>query len=75
MHHGFACFAHSAENIAIVNESVAEDPKESIPRRSLGIRTVLRGILHLDLYLHPYKVQLMQQRNVVDTWNGYLNNR
>ena len=31
VHH---CFARFAENIAIVSESVAEDPKVSIPRRS-----------------------------------------
>ena len=28
-------FARSAENIAIVSESVADDPNESIPRRIL----------------------------------------
>ena len=61
VHH---CSVHSADNIADVSESVAEDPNISIPRRSqelrLSHRTLWR-ILHLDLYLHPYKVQLMQQ--------------
>ena len=33
----YHCFAHSAENIAIVHESVAEDPNVSIPRRSKEI--------------------------------------
>ena len=31
---GHLCFARSAENIAIVSESVAEDSNVSIPRRS-----------------------------------------
>ena len=57
-------FARSAENIAIVSESVAEDPNVSIPRRSqeLGLSYgTLWRILHLDLHLHPYNVQLRQQ--------------
>ena len=62
-------FARSAENIAIVSESVAEDPNVSIPRRSqeLGLSYgTLWRILHLDLYLHPYKVQLTQQLKPAD---------
>ena len=53
VHHRFAC---SAEIIAIVSESVVEDPNVSIPHRSqklgLSYRTLWR-ILHLDLHLHP----------------------
>ena len=63
------CFVRSAENIAIVSESVAEDPNVSIPRRSqeLGLSYgILWRILHLDLHLHPYKVQLRQQLKPVD---------
>lgn len=53
----------SVENIAAVSESVAEDPNSSIPRRAqqLGLSYgSLWRILHLDLHLHPYKVQLTQ---------------
>ena len=79
MHHRFA---RSAENVAFAGESVAEDPNVSIPRRTqeLGLSYgTLWRILHSDLHLHPYKTQLTQQLepidNVVDTWNGRLNNR
>ena len=74
MHHHFA---RSAENIAIVSESVAENPNVLIPLRSkelgLSYETFWR-ILHLDLNLHPNKVQLIRNNysqltihNVVDT--------
>ena len=52
-------FARSAENIAIVSKTVAEDPNVSIPRRpeKLGVSySTLWRILHFDLHLHPYKV-------------------
>ena len=48
-------FARSAENIAVLSESVAEDPNVSIPP--------LWPILHLDVHLYPNKVQLTQQQN------------
>ena len=79
MHHRLA---RSAENIAIVSETVAEHSNVSISRRSqeLGLSYhTLWSILHLDLHLHPYKVQLMQQlkqadhlkcRGYVDGWHG-----
>ena len=54
------CFASSAENIAIVSGSVAEDPNVSIPRcaqESELSNGTLWHILHLDLHLHQYKVQ------------------
>lgn len=54
----------SAENIAAVRESVHENPRQSIPRRSqeLGLsRMSTWRILHYDLHLHPYKVQLSQE--------------
>ena len=41
-------FARSAENIAVVSESIAEDRNVSIPSRS-------RRILPLDLYLQKIK--------------------
>ena len=57
-------FDRSTENIAIVSESVVGHPYVSIPRRSheLGLSYgTLWHILHLDLHLHSYKVQLTQQ--------------
>ena len=62
-------FTRSAENIAIVCESIAEDPNVAISRRSqeLGLSYgTLWSILHLDLHLHPYKIQLMQQLKPAD---------
>ena len=52
-------FARSTENIAIISESVAEDPNVSIPPRSQELRLycgTLWRISHLALHLHPYKV-------------------
>ena len=58
MHHRFA---RSAENIAIVGESVAEDLNVSISQE-LGVSYgLLWRILHSELHLYPYKVQLKQQ--------------
>ena len=54
----------SAENIAAVAASVEDEPNVSIPRRAqqLGLsNTSLWQILHMDLHLHPYKVQLVQK--------------
>lgn len=56
--------ARSAENIAAVAESVAENRGLSISRRSqeLGIsQASLHRILHKDLGLHAYKLQLTQE--------------
>ena len=50
-------FARSAENVAIVSESLAEGPIVSISHRSqeLGLfYGTLSRILHLDLHRHPY---------------------
>ncbi|CAH2000879.1 unnamed protein product [Acanthoscelides obtectus] len=52
------------ENIAVVKESVRDDPKQSTTRRSqeLGISsTSLLRILHKDLNVHAYKIQLTQE--------------
>ena len=54
-------FARSVQNIAIVSEIVAEDLNVLIPCRSQNLRQfygTLSHIVHLDLYLYPYKVQL-----------------
>lgn len=61
--------ARSAEKIAATAESVAEDPRMSIRRRSqqLGIKTTsLHTILHKDLSLKAYKVQLTQALKPAD---------
>lgn len=50
--------------VASVSQSVAEEPRLSIPRRAqqLGLSYgTLWRILHLDLHLHPYEVQLVQE--------------
>jgi len=61
--------ARSAENIAAVRESVRENPRRSISRRSqeLGLSaTSTWRILRQDLGLHPYKIQLTQELKVND---------
>ena len=60
VHHRLAC---CAENIAVVAQNVP------IPRHSLELGLsydILWHILHLDLQLHPYKVQLAQQLKPAD---------
>ena len=62
-------FARSAENIAIVSESVAEDPNVYIPRcfLELGLSYgILWCIVHLGLHLHPYKVQITRRLKPAD---------
>ena len=59
----------AAENIAAVSQSVAEDPNVSLPRRCQELGQsygTLWRILHLDLHLYPYKVQLTQQLKPAD---------
>ncbi|CAH2088890.1 unnamed protein product [Euphydryas editha] len=54
----------SEENIREVEISVRNDPESSSRKRSAALaipRTSLRRILHLDLKLHPYKVQIVQK--------------
>jgi len=61
--------ARSAENITAVRESVRENPRRSISRRSqeLGLSaTSTWRILCRDLGLHPYKIQLIQELKVND---------
>lgn len=61
--------ARTPENIGAVGASVDDDPNLSIPRRAqvLGLTYgTLWRILHLDLHLHPYKVQLTQQLKPTD---------
>ena len=57
------------ENIAAVAESVCEAPSTSIHRRSQQLNiseTSLRRILHKDLGITPYKVQLVQELKSID---------
>ena len=52
----------TTENIAAVAESVRESPSTSIHRRSQQLNisvTSLKRILHKDLGMIPYKVQLV----------------
>lgn len=56
--------ARSEVNIAAVSQSVGDDPNLSIPRRSqeLGLsQTTTWRILHQDLRLKAYKVQITQE--------------
>ena len=65
--------ARSAENIAAVRESVRENSRWSISRRSqeLGLSaTSTWRILRRDLGLHPYKIQVTQELKV----NGTIDN-
>ena len=59
----------SVENITAIETSVANDPNQSIPRRSqeLGIaQTSLWQILRKDLDLHSYKIKLTQELKPMD---------
>lgn len=61
--------ARSAENIAAVRESVQENPRQSVSRRSqeLGLTaSSIWRILRWDLGLHSYKIQLTQELKVND---------
>jgi len=58
-----------AENITAVDKSVQLNPSMSTHRRSQQLnisRTSLRKILHKDLGLFPYKIQLTQQLKAND---------
>lgn len=59
----------SAQNVAAVRDSVRENPRQSISRRAQELRlseTSLRRILHLNLGMHPYKIQLTQELKIND---------
>ena len=57
--------ARSDENIVAVLESVSEDSNLSIRRRAQELRlsqtSTWRQILHKDLDIFPYKIQLIQE--------------
>lgn len=61
---GAARTSRSEDNVMRVSESVRQNPDLSTRKRSaeLGIsRSSLRRILKIDLKLHPYKIQLVQE--------------
>ncbi|CAB3225785.1 unnamed protein product [Arctia plantaginis] len=61
--------SRTTENIAAVAQSVEENAGLSIPRRSLELgipQTSLHRILHKDLGLKAYKVQLTQELKPAD---------
>jgi len=56
--------ARNEDNIAAVSKSVTADPNASIRRRSqeTGLsQSTLWNILHKDLDMYPYKIQLVQE--------------
>ena len=60
---------HKLKNIAAVAESVGEPPSKSIHRRPQQLNiseTLLKQILHKDLGVTPYKVQLVQELKPID---------
>ena len=61
--------ARTAENIATIRDSVAEEPSTSTRRRSQQLhlsRSSMMNIMHKDLHLHAYKVQLTQELKPTD---------
>ena len=60
---------HTPEYFAAVAESICEAPSTPIHRRSQQLNiseTSLRRILHKDLGIKPYKVQLVQELKSID---------
>ena len=52
-----------------MRDSVRENPRQTISRRAQELslsETSLRRILHLDLGMHPYKIQLTQELKIND---------
>ncbi|KAL4704859.1 hypothetical protein ACJJTC_019437 [Scirpophaga incertulas] len=64
----------SAENIAAVRESVQENPRKSISRRSQELvlfATSTWRIVRRDLGLHPYEIQLTKELKASDHTTPY----
>jgi len=56
--------SRTEENVERTNQSVRDDPDLSIRKRASALhvhRSSLHRILHKDLKLHPYKIQLVQE--------------
>lgn len=63
-HRGRSRTSRSVENVDAVRRSVEQHPETSTRRRAtqIGIsRWSLRQILHKDLHMFPYKIQVVQQ--------------
>ena len=61
--------SRTADNIASVDESVKLDPEKSTRRRSQELnieRSSLLNILHKDLNVHPYRLQIKQELSPED---------
>lgn len=61
--------SRTVENVERANESVRDDPSLSIRKRASALnvhRSSLHRILHKDLKLHPYKIQLVQESKSQD---------
>lgn len=64
--------SRTEENIDVVQESVRENPTQSIRKRSSTInipRSTLQRILKNDKKFHPYKIQLVQELKDTDPTN------
>ena len=67
---GSAKTIRTPENVEVVREAIARSPRRSARRLSfaLGISDrSLRRILHQDLHMHPYKIQIVQALNPNDS--------
>jgi len=66
---GPSCIVTTSKNIEAVRVSVSKSPSTSICRRSQELQispNALWRIIHMDLHLFPYKIQLTQQLNLQD---------
>lgn len=64
-HSGHPFSARTPANIAVVRDRLQQSPRKSTRRLSqeVGIsRTSVRRIIHKDLTLFPYKIQILQQQ-------------
>lgn len=68
-HRGPNKTVRTPENIARVRASIERSPKRSVRKRAQALRlckTSLLRILHKDLNLHPYKIQIVQALKPTD---------
>ena len=75
-------FVRSAEDIAIVRESIAEDPNVLIPRRSQELGTAHYGVFCVWIYIYSHiksgtcnNCRQLTIHSVVKTWKECLNDR
>ena len=67
-HTGRQVSVRKAENVALVEDSIAENPDTSIQRRATQIRMSRRSLPKLlrELHLFPYKIQVVQALQPTD---------